>query len=388
MLWVGQNVISFFTYFSSAMWTVLLIPLLIFISKKFEILDHPNQRKVHVRYVSRLGGVAIFLSVLITLFLAYFLGKRSFNFDFWKIIICGGLIAFAMGLWDDLKNISAKKKLFFQICLAFVSYFLGFRIEEAQIGLSHSIHFGIFSMPITVLWIVTVMNAFNMIDGLDGLAGGFAFLVLTTISILGFINGNPNVMILSLACAGACLGFLFFNFHPARIFMGDSGSMTLGYILSIISIETAQSDGPISVFMPLFLMAFPLIDLVTAVLRRIIHAKSNEKGITLFGLIQRTFNADGNHTHHRLLRLGLSQRNIALIIYGFTILNCVLSVVSTYFSFGVIFFLFIFYVWFTVQCIRLLDYEEFVTSTFRNQKKQFEEKQKLSTAPSLIKKVN
>lgn len=273
------------------------------------------------------------------------------------------------------------------MALATVTYLFGFQIREIQLGFNDPVHLGHFSGIVTVLWIVTVMNAVNMIDGLDGLAGGFSLLVFSTIAVLGYLNENTNVMILSLACAGSCLGFLIFNFHPAKIFMGDAGSMTIGFILSILSLSTGQHSMPVSIFTPLFLLAFPLVDLITAVLRRIILAKTNDKNISILGLIQKTFNADGNHIHHRLLKLGFSQRRISFIIYAFTLLNCLMGVASAYFSYGIIFFLFIFYGWFTVQCIRLLDYEEFVTSTFRNQKKQNEEKQKLSTAPKLIKRV-
>lgn len=378
---------SYLPYISSALLMLIFAPLVMFISKKFQILDLPNQRKVHDRYVSRLGGVAMFLSVLISLFFMFMIHESfSINF-FWKTILTGSCMAFALGLWDDLKNIAPKKKLFFQFAIAIGTYLWGFRIQEVQVGLQDPLQLGNFSPIVTVLWIVTVMNAINMIDGLDGLAGGFGFLVFLTISILGYLNTNVNVMILGFSCAGACLGFLLFNFYPAKIFMGDAGSMTIGYVLSVLSLSTNAHATPVVVFTPLFLLAFPLIDLVTTITRRLIHAKSNEKKISLLSLIQRTFNADGNHIHHRFLKLGFSQPKIAGIIYGFTILNCFLSVISAYLSFSLLLFIFIFYVWFTLQCIRLLDYEEFATKVFRDQRKEFEQKQKLSTAPSLVKRV-
>ena len=375
-------------FFFACLLTMGQIPLLIFLSKRFQLIDQPNQRKVHIRNVSRLGGVAMFVSIAVTMALFYGVVEQFFSSAFWRIVMVGSLLAFATGFWDDLKNISAKTKLLFQLLIAVAACFLGFKIDEIQIGLTRTIDFGVFAPVVTVLWIVTVMNAFNMVDGLDGLAGGVAFIIFSTIALLGSINGNANVMFLSLACAGVCLGFLFFNFHPARIFMGDSGSMTLGFLLSILSIEVAKNGGPISMFTPVFLVAFPITDLITAVLRRLIHAKNTEKEVSPLGLLMRTFRADGNHIHHRLLKLGFSQRKIALIAYGFTVVNCFLGIISAYFSFGVVFFVFIFYVWFTVQCVQLLDYEEFVTKNFRDKVKNFEEKQKLSTAPSLIRKVN
>lgn len=362
-------------------------PVVILISRKLQILDRPNERKVHIHYISRLGGICFFFSIWSSVFILHHFGKIVWDSTFWPVIFWGSLIAFVIGLWDDLKNLSAKQKFVFQIILGIVAIQLGFKITEIQFGFWEPIHFGKLSSFITVFWIVMIMNAYNMIDGLDGLAAGFALPVFFTLSILGYLNGSSNIMLVSMVCAGSCLGFLFFNFHPAKMFMGDSGSMVLGFILSILSISSGPYEVATNIFMPLFLLAFPLIDLFTAVLRRMIQAKTNERGITYLGILKRTFNADGNHIHHRLLKLGFSQRKIAFLVYAFTILSCSLGLVSVYFSFGLIFFLFIFYVWFTVQTIRLLDYEEFVTGTTRNQKRDFDEKKKLSTAPSLIKKV-
>lgn len=366
---------------------VLFAPLIMAISHKFQILDRPNQRKIHIKYISRLGGIGIFLSIWISIGAAHLIHPIDLGAPFWPTIFWGSVAAFALGLWDDLKNIPAKRKLLFQFFLAVLAYAFGFRIEEIQVGFGNPLQFGNFVLPVTLFWIVMVMNAFNMIDGLDGLAGGFAFLVFSTISLLGYLNGSDNVMLMAMVCAGACLGFMFFNFHPAKLFMGDCGSMMLGYILAILSMSSGLENVTTSIFTPFFLLAFPLIDLLTAVLRRMIQAKINEKEISWLGIVRKTFDADGNHIHHRLLKLGFSQRKITFMVYAFTIASCGLGLVSIYFSFGLIFFLFIFYVWFTVQTIRLLDYEEFVTGAYRNRKKEMEEKQKLSTAPSLIKKV-
>lgn len=383
----GLTMIQGMTYVSSTILMVALAPIIIAISKKFQLLDHPNQRKIHISYISRLGGVGIFISMWIGIYLTNRFDVINLEDSFWSPIFWGSIVAFGLGLWDDLKNIPAKQKLVFQFLLAFLAYGFGFRIHEIQVGFGNPLQFGNFELPVTVLWIVTVMNAFNMIDGLDGLAGGFAFLVFSTISLLGYLNGSDNVMILAMICAGSCLGFLMFNYHPAKIFMGDCGSMMLGYILAIISMSSGLENVTTSIFTPFFLLAFPLIDLCTAVLRRMIHAKTANKNISYLGIIRRTFDADGNHIHHRLLKLGFSQRKITMMVYAFTIVSCGLGLVSIYFSFGLIFFLFIFYVWFTVQTIRLLDYEEFVTGAYRNRQRELEEKQKLSTAPSLVKKV-
>jgi UDP-GlcNAc:undecaprenyl-phosphate GlcNAc-1-phosphate transferase len=374
-------------YFSSTLLMFILVPVIIFISRKFQLLDQPGQRKIHINYIPRLGGVAMFLSIGVSLWIAHKLQWIDFGSSFWPPIFGGSLCAFMLGLWDDLKNIPAKKKLVFQIFLGLLAFGLGFRIDEIQVGLGHPLHFGSFSPFITVFWIVMIMNAFNMIDGLDGLATGYAALVFSALSILGYLNGSDNVMVLSFVCAGACYGFLFFNYHPAKIFMGDCGSMMFGYILSILTLSSGLENVTVNILTPFFLLAFPLIDLFTTILRRIINAKTSEKGISYLGAIRRTFEADGNHIHHRLLKLGFSQRKITAMIYAFTIASCGLGLVSIYFSFGLIFFLFIFYGWFTVQIIRLLDYEEFVTGAHRNRKREFEEKRKLSTAPSLIKKV-
>ena len=367
-----------------------LVPLVITLSNKLNLLDAPNERKIHIESISRLGGIAIFASILIAFFIAAAFHLINLQTPLAKQVVAGGLIAFLFGVVDDVRNISYKIKLVFQLLLSFTVYYLGFRINSIQVGLDTSIHLGIFSLPVTVLWIATVMNALNMIDGLDGLAGGVSFIVFATLSVLGYFNSNPFLMMFSMMAATACLGFLVFNFNPAKIFMGDSGSMMLGCLLAILSVSSSESpsENTINFFMPLFLLAFPLIDLTIAILRRMIYAKTTEKGISPIKLLRRTFDADGNHIHHRLLKLGLSQRKIAVIMYGFTVISCVLALICLYVSLGLVFFLFIFYVWFTVQCVRLLDYEEFVTKSFRNQMREFEEKKKLSTAPSLIRRVN
>lgn len=375
------------TFFLPMLLMVICTPLIISISHRLDLADHPNQRKIHTHYISRFGGVGVFFSICTSLFFAFFLNQAHWEKNFWLPLIFGSVLAFVIGFWDDLKNIPAKQKLLFQIVLAFVAYFTGFRINQIQFGFEHPIHFGHLTLPVTIFWIVMVMNAFNMIDGLDGLAGGIAFFVFLTISLLGFINGNANVMIMSMICAGACFGFLLFNYHPAKIFMGDGGSMMLGYILATLSISSRIDHVSPSFFTPFLLLAFPLIDLTTAVFRRMIHAKIKNKHISYGALIRKTFDADGNHIHHRLLKLGFSQRKITSMIYLFTVFSCGLSLISIYFSFGLIFFLFIFYLWFVVQIIRLLDYEEFMTGEYRKQKKDLEEKQKLSTSPSLIQKV-
>ncbi len=376
------------TFVLSFVLAAALLPLMIRISQKLKLTDLPNQRKIHVDYVSRLGGVAIFISIITALLATNLFMPTAFTFDhFWRDILLGGMAAFLLGLWDDLKDMSPKKKLLLQLALGAVAYRMGFRIEELHFGIDSTIQLGWFALPVTVFWVATIMNAFNMIDGLDGLAGGFALLVFTTLSILGYLNGSSHIMMLSLVCAGACAGFLMFNFHPAKIFMGDCGSMMLGYLLALLSISMEPRAGVVNVYMPLFLLAFPLIDLMTAIIRRIIQAKWTEKDLSLWGIIKKTFHADGNHIHHRLLKLGFTQRKISMFVYIFTTASCVLGLMSVYLPAGIVFFLFIFYLWFTVQCVRLLDYEEFVTGKFRDQKKIFEEKQKLSTAPSLIKKV-
>ncbi|HYO59063.1 MraY family glycosyltransferase [Archangium sp.] len=275
------------------------------------LLDQANcSRKVHVRPIPRLGGIGIlggFFAPLCVLFLVdsgvgnYF---RSHTALVWGLL-GGGLGIAALGLYDDLRGAGAKLKFSVQLSLALGLYVLGFRIELIASPFGPPVPLGPFSLPFTVLWVVGVINALNLIDGLDGLAGGVALFGVGTNFILALSRGDVLLCLLMAALAGAILGFLVFNFNPASIFMGDTGSMFLGFVLAAISIKTSAKSGTaVAMLVPVMALGLPIMDTLLAMVRR-----------TMLG--RPMFSADKEHIHHRMMsRLVLSHREAVLVLYG------------------------------------------------------------------------
>ncbi|HEX2092503.1 MAG TPA: MraY family glycosyltransferase [Longimicrobiaceae bacterium] len=286
----------------------ILTPLVIRTAIAWEMLDPPHEdRRVHTEPIPRVGGVAVFvamgvgllLSALAALFgIEVLNGPRSF---FYGVLFGGGII-FATGLVDDVRGLRPGAKLAAQLVAASVAYAYGFRIEILGVG-STELTLGWFSLPLTILWIVGVTNAFNLIDGLDGLATGIALVALLTTLTVSLALGNVEVSLLSVALLGALFGFLRYNFNPARIFLGDSGSLFIGFMLAVLSVYGSQKSATaILAVVPVFALAIPLLDTTLAILRRWL------RGVPLS-------QADGRHIHHRLLALGLTHRNAVIVLY-------------------------------------------------------------------------
>ncbi|CAM4287776.1 MraY family glycosyltransferase [Corallococcus exiguus] len=274
-------------------------------------LDQANSsRKVHVRPVPRLGGIGIvggFFAPLCALFIVdsgvgdQFLAQTSLIVG----LFVGGAIIAALGFYDDLKGAGAKLKFSVQFAVALGLYALGFRIEVLANPFGAELTLGLLSLPLTVLWVVGVINALNLIDGLDGLAGGVAFFGVGTHFLLALVRGDVLLCLLMVALAGAILGFLVFNFNPASIFMGDTGSMFLGFVLAAVSIKTSSKSGTaVALLVPVMALGLPIMDTLLAMVRR-----------SLLG--RPMFSADKEHIHHRLMsRLLLSHRTTVLVLYA------------------------------------------------------------------------
>ncbi|NNC14662.1 undecaprenyl/decaprenyl-phosphate alpha-N-acetylglucosaminyl 1-phosphate transferase [Corallococcus exiguus] len=274
-------------------------------------LDQANSsRKVHVRPVPRLGGIGIvggFFAPLCALFIVdsgvgdQFLAQTSLIVG----LFVGGAIIAALGFYDDLKGAGAKLKFSVQFAVALGLYALGFRIEVLANPFGAELTLGLLSLPLTVLWVVGVINALNLIDGLDGLAGGVAFFGVGTHFLLALMRGDVLLCLLMVALAGAILGFLVFNFNPASIFMGDTGSMFLGFVLAAVSIKTSSKSGTaVALLVPVMALGLPIMDTLLAMVRR-----------SLLG--RPMFSADKEHIHHRLMsRLLLSHRTTVLVLYA------------------------------------------------------------------------
>ena len=211
--------------------SILITPIVKKLAFKLGATDSPNQRKVHVKVMPRLGGLAIYISFLLGLLI---LQPSS---PYHAAIVVGGLIILATGILDDIFELSAKIKFVLQIIAALIVVMWGgVEVEFINLPFNGSLEFGIFSIPITVIWIVGVTNAINLIDGLDGLAAGVSSIAFITISGMAIVMGNVYVVAMGTILLASTLGFLLYNFHPAKIFMGDSGALFLGYMISVLAL--------------------------------------------------------------------------------------------------------------------------------------------------------
>jgi UDP-GlcNAc:undecaprenyl-phosphate/decaprenyl-phosphate GlcNAc-1-phosphate transferase len=269
-----------------------------------------SSRKVHARPVPRLGGVAIVLAFNAPITALLFVDSGvALIFRQQRDLILGlylgGFAIAALGLYDDLYGAGAKLKFSVQIGVALLLYAIGFRIEVLTWPFGPPLALGVLALPFTVLWVVGVINAMNLIDGLDGLAGGVALFAVATNFILASSRHDVLVSLAMAALGGSVLGFLIFNFNPASIFMGDTGSMFLGFVLAAIAVKTSTKSGTtVAMLVPIIALGLPIMDTLLAMVRRAILGRS-------------LFDADRDHIHHRLMsRLRLSQRSAVLVLYG------------------------------------------------------------------------
>ena len=289
-------------------------------------LDHAlTSRKIHGKPIPRLGGIAIVLAFYAPLLALFFVssdvGRRFYAIPDRAIaLFLGGAIIAGLGILDDLKGANAKTKFLVQFGVAALMYWFGFRVDRIANPFGSPIELGLLALPFTMLWIAGVINAMNLIDGLDGLAGGVAFIAIACTFVLAVHFDRPLMLLFMAALGGAVLGFLFYNFNPATIFMGDTGSMFLGFVIATTSIQTNQkSSTAVAILVPIIALGVPIADTLLAMMRRA------ARGVPMFS-------ADRGHIHHRLLDLGLSHRQTVLVLYGVSILLGVSALVLTYAS--------------------------------------------------------
>jgi UDP-GlcNAc:undecaprenyl-phosphate/decaprenyl-phosphate GlcNAc-1-phosphate transferase len=290
-----------------------LTPLVRRLALRTGAVDAPGGRRVHERQVPRLGGLAVVVACFapLAILFAHETGvARLFLAEPLRVLglAAGGLMMATLGAWDDLRGLRAWTKLWVQVLAASVAFACGFRIESIDLPFLGSLSMGVFALPVTVLWIVGIINALNLIDGLDGLAGGVAFFVCLANFVVAWLNGAPLVMLLSATLGGAILGFLLYNFNPASIFMGDSGSMFLGFVLATSSMLGAavKSSTTVALLVPIIALGLPIMDTLFAMIRRVLERRP-------------IFSPDRSHIHHRLLELGITHRRAVLILYGVSI---------------------------------------------------------------------
>lgn len=312
----GDIAIAFLLAFITA---YVITPYTIRLAKKIGALDIPkDKRKIHKNAMPRLGGLAVLCGFFVsTIYLIIVMSiENTLNLggpDTYYIKLLGfflGIIILGIFcFFDDWKGIPPYVKLIGQILAALVVTFSGIRIDKIALSnLNAIINSNFISIAITVIWIVGITNAINLIDGLDGLSSGICLISCVSLLIIFTLNSSPLIaIILITALAGSLVGFLPFNFNPARTFIGDTGSNFLGYSLSIISIlGVAKTYTAIVLIAPLIVFALPLFDTISAIFRRIIKTKS----------IKGVFKADRDHLHHKIMKKGYSQKQAVFMLYG------------------------------------------------------------------------
>ncbi len=288
------------------------------------ILDYPGGRKVHLVSTPRFGGVAIYLAFLLTALGVYWyreLASPSFPFDVIQFsgLMFGATAILLVGIYDDLWDLRAGVKLGLEVLVALVVAGLGIRIETVTIPGVGLLELGVWSIPATVLWIVGIANAFNLIDGIDGLSTGVAMIASTISFMISMYLGRTEVALYFAVLAGATLGFLRYNYNPAQVFLGDSGSLFLGYTLAVVSLLGLQKSATVvSILVPVLALGLPIADVLLAVLRRYMRAVLGRRGSDWIRASLRfwvAFQPDKEHIHHRLLGAGFSHRQAVHCLY-------------------------------------------------------------------------
>ena len=289
----------------------ILTPYLAQVGKKQNMVDLPNHRKIHNGAIPNLGGIVIFFGFLLSLlFIVQIEGQI-------KILLAAGVIILLLGMVDDIVDLSPKLKFIIQMVPALmviisnadlINIFINNQLKSFDL-------LGYLLYPILILWIVGVTNSINLIDGLDGLACGVSIITLITFFILGLKQNFESLNLVSIALTGSLLAFLRFNFYPAKIFLGDSGSTFSGFMLaSLGALWVLKSQNAIFIFVPPIVLALPIFDTLFAIYRR-------------YRSRQPIFQADKKHLHHRLLNRGISHKNVVLILWGVTALCSIIALI-------------------------------------------------------------
>lgn len=299
---------------------LILTPVVRNLAVRMGAVDDPKKdrdpgRRMHRDPVPRMGGLAIVLGFLLSTLIFVPLTGQT------KGTLLGSVIIVVLGIFDDIYDLRAKFKLAVQIIAALIAVFTGNVIENLSnpniFSSNPYWHLGILAVPITVVWIVAMTNAVNLIDGLDGLACGVSSISSLTLLVIALLVGEPEVALIVAALAGGCLGFLPYNMNPAKIFMGDTGSTFLGYILAVISIQGLfKWYTLISFVVPFLLFGLPIFDTCFAFIRRIAHGQS-------------PMHPDRGHVHHRLIDMGFSQKQAVAVLYVITAILGLSAVVLT-----------------------------------------------------------
>ncbi len=338
-LFAKNIVLAFSAFVVAFLISSITIFIVIRLSHHFKLFDAPDERKIHSRNISRLGGIGIFLGFFISVGISPFIVGLWMEYPFVvyaKILpkllfILPVLLMFIVGLFDDFYQVKARWKLLLQIIAAVIVLIAGARISHFTIPfIWKTFELGIWSWPITFLWIIGITNAINLIDGMDGLSGIISTIAFSVYGLVFLLNNHFILAVISLVLVGTLLGYLMFNFPPAKIFMGDSGSLVLGFLLAVLPLVAGPDTGSF-MYMPITLLLIPIGDVISAIIRRYRNRVP-------------FFTPDMEHVHHKLLALGLGERFILRVVSATMLISAIPLVASAVFPFHKV-GVYIFIVW-------------------------------------------
>jgi UDP-GlcNAc:undecaprenyl-phosphate GlcNAc-1-phosphate transferase len=306
--------------------TNLLVPTITRLALVLRAVDLPGERRIQTGTVPRLGGIAIAAGLAVAAGVAAVArwGDWAAHIPRSEVaaLALGTAIVFLVGVVDDLIGVSPGKKLLFQLIAAWLLIRVGWSFEVLRLPLLGEVRLGLWGSVVSLLWIAGVTNAINLIDGLDGLAGGVVTIISTSLLVYAALQGNPGSVILMAATAGACLGFLRHNWEPARIFMGDSGSLTLGFLLAAVSIHSSlKAPAAVAILVPILALGVPVIDTLLVMVVRFLDRAQGP----LTSRFLRMFRADHNHLHHLLSHFGSRRSRIVGTIYVVVLGSCCMA---------------------------------------------------------------
>lgn len=316
-----MEIVVFITFISVVI-SLILTPLFGKLAHILGVVDRPDHRKIHQKPVAYLGGLSFFFTFFSSILLAFLLKPELFSIDLIKkfglVFSCSTVIVL-MGIVDDILGLKATVKLLIEFGIGFAMFYFGdFQIEAITIPFGGAVHLNNWSWVLTLLWFASIMNAVNLSDGLDGLAGGICLFGSISMGAIFFKNGNISMMLFCFVLAGSILGFLKYNFNPASIFMGDTGSLLLGYLIATAALWARyKTSSFIALFVPMVAMMMPILDAGLAVVRRLVNK-------------QHPFKPDKKHLHHRLMELGLTHKQVVLFIYFLSIYFGVMAFVMAF----------------------------------------------------------
>ena len=315
-------------FVAASLCSLALTPLVRSFARRLGAIDLPGERKIHSQPMPRLGGLSIFISYYLVLAVASRFDFFHFPADFFRtehhawIFLATGLVL-GIGIVDDFRRLPPALKFLVQAIAGLIVALFCYRIEVVSLPFG-TLKLGIWAIPLTVFWIVAVINAINLLDGLDGLASGTAFIVCITMFAISLVGQNIGVALVSFIFAGSILGFLRYNFHPASIFLGDSGAYFLGFNLALLSLQSSlKGTTTFAILIPVLALGLPMMDTSLAMVRRLLKSLhimevDPEKNVIKFFYLDgwSMFRADRGHIHHRLLDMGFTQKKAVILLYA------------------------------------------------------------------------